>query len=104
MSDDLDEDDARELVQQYLQAREPPLGDEWTIAYATEYEWGWVVGWNSRRYLEGSRDPGDIYAGGGPYLVDRHSGEVAMAGSAHPVAHYIELWESGQLPSLPRPA
>ena len=103
MSFDLDEDEARELVEEYLAAREPPKDDKWVVSEITEYEWGWVVGWVNRRYLEGSRESKDLYAEPGPYLVDRRTGDVALAGNAHPVEHYIDLWRSGQRQNIPRP-
>ncbi len=66
MSYDLDEEEARELVQEYLTAREGPRDDEWVISNVIQHDWGWVVGWVNRRYLEGSRASTDIYAGPGP--------------------------------------
>jgi hypothetical protein len=42
-----------------------------------------------------SVEPGQAH-----YLVDRLSGAVALAGSAHPVEHYIALWRSGQWPEV----
>ena len=103
MSWDLDEREARELVQEYLDAAEPPRDDEWVIAGVREFEWGWAVSWINRRYAEGSRTTEDTYAGAGPYLVDRKTGRVAQAGSAHPVEHYVEMWRSGALPDIARP-
>jgi len=103
MSWDLDEQEARELVQQYLAAKEPPRDDEWVITTVAEFEWGWAISWVNRRHWEGSRSSDDTYAGGGPYLVDRKTARVAMAGSAHPVKHYIRLWRRGELADLPRP-
>jgi hypothetical protein len=100
---DLDEQEARELVQKYLAAAEPLADDEWMITGVLEFEWGWAVSWINRRYAEGSRTAADTYAGAGPYLVDRETGRVGLAGSAHPVEHYIEMWRSGALPDVPRP-
>jgi hypothetical protein len=100
---DLDETEARELAAEYLAAMRPPINDEWVITRVDEREWGWVVSWNSRRASEGSRDPHDLYAGGGPFLIDRKTGRVAMAGSAPPVDQYIDMWRLGDLPDIPRP-
>jgi Immunity protein 35 len=103
MTWDLDEAEARELALQYIDAMAPPRDDEWVITRVEEREWGWVVSWLNRRAVEGSTDTRDLYAGGGPFLIDRKTGSVAMAGSAHPVDHYVELWRRGDWPDEPRP-
>ncbi len=62
--------------------------DEATI----EREWGWVFFYTSERYLR----TGDIlFAVGGnaPYIVNRHTGEVRVAGTAMPIEHYIDEYE-----------
>jgi hypothetical protein len=38
-----------------------------------EYEWGWLVPYGERRWIE-RRDSGGIILGAGPFLVDRESG------------------------------
>lgn len=103
MSWDLDEGEARDLVEEYLAAMEPPDAGAWVIATVAKHDWGWAVSWVDRRSLEGSRSPADTYPDGGPYLVDRKTGRVAMAGSVAPVEHYIEEWRAGRLPDAPRP-
>jgi len=99
---DLDERGARSLVQDYLDAMDPPRGDAWVVTRVTACDWGWIVYWLSRRAAEGSRDRRDLYIGNGPFLVDR-SGRVARCGSARRPAHYVRLWQDGQLPDEPRP-
>ena len=103
MSWDLDADEARDLIEEYLAAMPPPQGDEWIVTHVAERDWGWVISWLNRRAAEGSTDTSDLYAGGGPYLVDRETGEVAMCGSAKPVESYVEEWHRGELPNIPRP-
>lgn len=104
MSRELDEVQARALVQDYLDAMEPPGSDVWVITQAVRYEWGWAVYWVNRRAAEGSRAPSDLYAGAGPFLVERRTGWVALCGSAYPVEHYIQLWQDGQWAGEPPPA
>ena len=104
MPQELDEGGARNLVQEYLDAMQPPGSDVWVITQVVTSDWGWVVHWANRRAAEGSRDPSDTYAGTGPFLVDQWSGRVALCGSAHPAGHYIQLWRNGQLPDEPPPA
>jgi hypothetical protein len=104
MSWDLDEAEAIELAGEYLAAMPPPADDEWVVTRVQEREWGWVVSWLNRRAYEGSRETRDLYAGGGPLLIDRQTGRVAMCGSAHPANHYVDLWRRGDYPDTPRPS
>jgi hypothetical protein len=97
----INEQEAVELVNEFLAAWEPPHEDQWVTTDIRPFDWGWAISWANRRYAEGSREPADIYAGGGPYLVDRTTGAVALAGSAHPVEHYIALWRAGRWPEIP---
>ena len=75
---DLDEQQARALVQQWLDITPIREGDAWVITGARETDWGWVIYWTNRRAAEGFRYR---YIGPGPYLVDRRSGRVARCGS-----------------------
>jgi hypothetical protein len=93
-------EDAVAVVGEFLDAWEPPRNDEWVVTEVRPFAWGWAVSWANRRYAEGSREPDDVYRGSGPYLVDRLTGAVALAGSAHPVEHYVALWRSGQWPEV----
>jgi hypothetical protein len=103
MSWDLDEQEARKLAEEYLAAMPPPGDDVWVITGVAEHGWGWVISWVNKRATEGSGDPEDLYAGGGPFLVNRADGRVAMCGSAYPPEHYIEAWHRGEIPALPLP-
>jgi hypothetical protein len=98
---DLDEQQARALVQQWLDITPIRDGDAWVIAGARETAWGWVISWTNRRAAEGL---GHGYVGSGPYLVDRHSGRVARCGSRPPLQQWVDLWRRGQLPDYPSPA
>ena len=100
---DLDEHEARELVQEYLAALAPPEDDVWVITNVVEHSWGWAVSWVNKRWAEGSTAKSDMYGGGGPYLVDRKTGRVAMCAGAAPPSHYIDLWRAGEWPDIPRP-
>lgn len=100
---DIDADEARELVEEYLAAMQPPADEEWIVTRVDERDWGWVISWVNRRAAEGSHDVRDWSAGGGPFLVDRQTGRVAQSGSAYSVEHCIELWRAGEWPDTPRP-
>jgi hypothetical protein len=62
--------------------------DEGTI----EKDWGWVFFYTSERYLK-TRDIRYAIAGNAPYIVNRHTGEVRVTGTAQPIEHYIEEYE-----------
>ena len=104
MSWDLDAAEARDLAEEYLAAMVPPGDDTWVITTVEERDWGWVISWLNKRAAQGSTAIEDMYGGGGPILIDRKTGRVAMCGSAHPTEYYIAAWHRGQLADLPRPA
>ncbi|MGH3248128.1 MAG: YrhB domain-containing protein [Trebonia sp.] len=104
MSWDLDAAEARELAGEYLAAMPPPGDDTWVITTVEERDWGWIVSWLNKRAAQGSTAIGDRSAGGGPFLIDRKTGRVAMCGSAHAAEYYVRAWQRGELTDLPRPA
>ena len=57
-----------------------------------EKEWGWVFFFQSKEYLI-SNDGLDMLAGNAPFLVNRYTGEITQAGTAHPVEYYIGVYE-----------
>jgi Immunity protein 35 len=57
-----------------------------------EKEWGWVFFYTSERYLK-TRDFRYALAGNAPYIVNRHTGEIHVTGTAQPVEHYIAEYE-----------
>ena len=96
--------EAVDLAYEYLDAMQPPGDDTWIVIAIEDREWGWIVHWTNQRAFDGSRDPEDLYAGGGPLLIDMQSGRVAMCGSAEEPEYYVEMWQRGELPDRPRPA
>lgn len=57
-----------------------------------ERDRGWVFFYTSDRYLK----TGDIryaLAGNAPYIVNRHTGEVCVTGTAQPIQYYIAQYE-----------
>jgi hypothetical protein len=36
-----------------------------------ERDWGWIISWMNKRAAQGSTAARDMYAGGGPFLIDR---------------------------------
>lgn len=59
------------------------------ITEVTEHRLGWIVSYQSQAYLR-SGSTGDLLAGNGPYLVDRHDGSIHLI----PVTDYVAgLWE-----------
>ncbi len=102
MTWDLDVDEARTLAEAFLSRMEPPVGDVWVITTVKERDWGWIISWSNNRAAMGSTETKDLYAGGGPFLVDRKTGRVAMCGSAFPADYYVDAWHRGELPDQAR--
>jgi hypothetical protein len=62
----LSELEAIAVVQDFLDAWEPPRDDEWVVTEVRPSDWGWAIFWTNRRYAEGTRDKTDIYAADSP--------------------------------------
>lgn len=69
-----------------------PQKPEMVIAHVEERELGWVVYYNSRRYLESGDDRAAL-AGNAPYFVARDDGSVWETGTAAPVEDYVRAAE-----------
>jgi hypothetical protein len=57
-------------------------------------DWGWVFFYTSERYLK-TGDFRYAVAGNAPYIVNRHTGEVRVTGTAYSIEHYIDEYERG---------
>ena len=58
-----------------------------------EFPWGWVVFYQSRRFLETS-EIRHAFTGNAPYIVNKRSGDIEVTGTAQPVEVYIRKYES----------
>jgi hypothetical protein len=76
----------RRLLQEF------PAGDVVLDEAATEEaSWCWVFFFNTREYLV-TGALRHCLTGNGPLLVDKRSGAVLQAGTAHPVEHYLAAY------------
>ena len=62
-------------------------------AETLEYSWGWVVFYQSKKYIE-TNDIRYALAGNAPYIVNRQTGEIELTGTALPVEEYIREYET----------
>ena len=86
---------ARELVEEELAPSRQwsDLDSPLIIVSSTEYAWGWVFFYDSRKHQEtGEFD--DMLIGGGPYIVNRNNGSLHSTGSAKSIDEYIAEFES----------
>lgn len=61
------------------------------IVEEQEFSEGWVFFYDSRRHqLTGAFK--DSLIGGGPLIVNRSTGELALTGSAHSIEHYLHQY------------
>jgi Immunity protein 35 len=90
----IDQRTAASIARRHLE-REFPAGDVVLDEAATiQADWCWVFCFNTRAFLA-TGDPRDSLAGNGPLLVDKRSGTLRQAGTAHPVEHYLAAWRDG---------
>ena len=89
----LTKDDAYSLVEAEFALFDSDV-DPVILKEATqEYSWGWVVFYQSRKYTE-THDIQFALAGNGPYIVNKHSGDLEITGTAQPVEDYVREYEA----------
>ncbi|CAB1057826.1 hypothetical protein D1BOALGB6SA_2581 [Olavius sp. associated proteobacterium Delta 1] len=71
----------------------PDLQVEIIDSATIEREWGWVFFYQSAEYLKSGKLDA-ILAGNAPYIVNKHTGELVLLGTALSVETYIEDYES----------
>jgi hypothetical protein len=71
-------DEAREAALSHLRRSvEPDVGEELRTTDVWEYPTCWVVGYNTRAYLE-TGSISHALAGGGPLIINRQTGQIRM--------------------------
>lgn len=58
-----------------------------------EKSWGWVFFYQSKAYVE-SGDELDMLAGNAPIIVNKYTGTLMHAGTAHDIAYYVQEYEA----------
>lgn len=88
--------DAIALVEKAIASMSPlPDGDTLILLHehTIERPFGWVFFYTSRLHQE-TGDFKYALAGNAPLIVDRHAGTVIPTGTARPILHYIEEYET----------
>jgi Immunity protein 35 len=84
------ESQAREIAERYLaDEMEPMLGAEVVIVSIREYPTCWVVGYNTRAFVEN----GDLLrslVGNGPMMINRATGRLRLAWSGAPAEEQLD--------------
>lgn len=84
----IDRDTAATVARRHLE-REFPDGSVAVDEAATmETDRYWALFYNTVAFLQ-SGELRDCLVGNGPLLVDKRSGALRQAGTAHPVEHYL---------------
>jgi hypothetical protein len=75
-------------------ASELPSGDEIIILdnSTIERQWGWMFFYTSKRWQE-TKDIRHALAGNAPIIVEKSTGKLHIAGTAHPALYYIQRFE-----------
>ena len=87
----IDQRTAAAIARGHLE-REFPDGDVVLDEDTTiQADWCWVFFFNTRAFLE-TGDLRHSLVGNGPLMVDKRSGVIRQAGTAHPVEHYLAAY------------
>jgi hypothetical protein len=84
----IDRDSATAIARRHLQREFPDGGVALDHGATVETPRYWVLCYNTVAYLR-TGALGDCLVGNGPLLVDKRSGALRQAGTAHPVEHYL---------------
>ena len=84
----IDRDTATTIARRHLEREFPDGGVAVDDAATTETDRCWVLLYNTLAFLR-TGELRDCLAGNGPLLVDKRSGALRQAGTAHPVEHYL---------------
>ena len=64
------------------------------VVRVDEHEFGWVYFYDGSRHVE-TGDARYALVGNAPLIVDKNDGKLYITGTAHPIAHYLELFRRG---------
>jgi hypothetical protein len=91
-------EEARQIAYNFIDSSYTVPDDELVIVddETIEKDYGWYFFSTSRKFLE-TGNISNMVAGNGPILVEKRNGNLIQLGTAHPLEHYIERYESGLL-------
>jgi hypothetical protein len=64
------------------------------VVRVDEHDFGWVYFYDGSVHAE-SGNPRDALVGNAPLIVDRADGKLYVAGTAHPIEHYLQEYRRG---------
>jgi len=87
--------EARQQALSYLRSQEAAAGFELVLMddRTLERAFGWVFFYDSKRHIE-TRDFRDAVVGNAPIVVTKAGGQVHVTGTAFPIEHYLQGFES----------
>ncbi len=68
------------LVEEHLKEIDPDEELQIYVDEIDEHEWGWVIEYNSKTYIE-TQNPEYALVGNSPFIVNRETGEIKEAPS-----------------------
>ena len=85
----IDRDTATAIARRHLEREFPGGGVALDNGATVETPRCWVLFYNTEAYLR-TGELRDCLVGNGPLLVDKRSGTLRQAGTAHPVERYLD--------------
>jgi hypothetical protein len=87
--------EARQQALSYLRSQEAAAGFELVLLddYTLERAFGWVFFYDSKCHVE-TGDFRNAVAGNAPIVVTKTDGQVHVTGTAFPIEHYLQKFES----------
>lgn len=83
-------DEAVVLAGEFLRREiQPHVREEVMLTQKREFASNWVVGYNSRAFVE-TRSIRHALAGGGPMIISKADGSIRVGGTALPIEEQVE--------------
>jgi hypothetical protein len=100
----LTEQEVIEIAKDYVLERSQKSGYNLVILEdrTIKKPYGMIFRYNTKKYNETRNDDDNTLLGNTPFLVENKAGKIIVFGSSRGLDYYIEEYEAGRWPDMPR--
>ncbi|MDR6515206.1 hypothetical protein [Chryseobacterium camelliae] len=100
----LTEQQVIEIAKNYVKERKEKSGLDLVILdnEAIKKPYGIIFFYNTKKYNDNRNDDDNTLLGNAPFLVENKTGKIIIFGSSQGLDYYVEEYEAGRWPDMPR--